>query len=289
VGLTAEQVLRYVMFRQQNMGWVEPADLRLHFSPSYDGEVDPLVNALVVSGFLHRDPTYGDLRTGDRGLNTNLLRRVDTTGTIDMPPGTVRTLPGGIALNFDDEGGVLLTAGPVASGWDPDLSDGGCAYFDRDEQLPRLQRALAAAAKAAQAGRPYAKNVSGMDLGDVKVSAVDGNVVLDVVPYDWPFDEDDHPVDDEPDEEVPTWTTDDDGVRIDLDAEQRAAWGEALACEREDRAREKQELIDRWNRDHPPLTATLSPADVAQVAAALDGDREPARMPPAGVPPGVVR
>ncbi|HKT04961.1 MAG TPA: hypothetical protein VJT31_36055 [Rugosimonospora sp.] len=172
--------------------------------------------------------------------------------------------------SYPDDPGVLFTVGSrVEAVMQISPPPGGRVPLDREENLAALAgdevaalgRRLAAAAKAAQAGLAYGpKTVSGADVGDIEVEAVDGQVRITVLPYgiDEPYDE---PFAPQPLTEIDG----DDGVRPPTAEE----LDEYLADERADYDREVAAYdAARYARRHR-LTAYLTPAQARQLRGGL--------------------
>jgi hypothetical protein len=273
--VTAERVYdRVKMLAGPQRYEVDEQDILRYFRiPPDDADAKPVIDALVVSGFLSRYYLSASrinlLSLTNRGLPSSAARRFRPDGTVTEPP--VQLVPGAagdVAIAYDPEDGLFLTAGPAVPGWDVELGDGDkvCAYLG-DDDLPGLRRALASAGRAAQAGQPYEHDLNGTDLGDVqiRVEPGSGQVQLTVVPYGYGETDDDDSDLDFGDEDYE-----------DLDDEQRAAWAQELAEERAQREANRPP-------PPPPLTAVLDAEQLNDLTLRLGAKN--GRLAPAGCPP----
>lgn len=179
-------------------------------------------------------------------------------------PERVRSVDGLVGIQRDDDNGVTITAGTVqqVAGIDPDAwrhrTAERYAYFGQEEELPKLRRALGAAARAAGQGKPYRKMVDGADIGDVELTVVpqahsEPAVTVTVRPYSDISDLEDWKQTTEADfGEVPDEIEDDDndGRTRPLTAEERAGWQADIRAD-----------YERWKAENPPpapLVVTLT-------------------------------
>lgn len=185
-------------------------------------------------------------------------------------PERIRGADGLVGLQAGDEG-VTITAGTAQqlAGIDPEAwrhrGDERYAYFDQEDDLPKLRRALGAASRAASQGKPYRKTVDGSDIGDVELTVTppaDGEpaVTLTVRPYYDIGEAEDRKATKESDfGTVPDEIEDDDndGRLRPITAGERADWQADIRAD-----------YDKWMAQNPlpePLVVHLSVPVVARL------------------------
>jgi hypothetical protein len=178
-------------------------------------------------------------------------------------PERIRGDDGLVGLQDEAENGITITAGTAQqlAGIDPNAwanpwLEQRYALFDAEDELPRLRRALGAASRAAEQGKPYHRKVNGTDIGDIELTVTPQPgggtpVTLTVVPYaDTGAAEDRAQVKESDFGDVPDEVEDDNGRTRPATEQERAGWQADIRAE-----------YDKWMAENPlpqPLVVHLS-------------------------------